>query len=116
MDETAEVAVQRRRSPAEIQQIVGEFAQSGLRRTEFCRRHGMTLGTLHRYLQRMRAQGETHSTVATSGLVPVELASTSERESGCGLTVVLGRGRRIEVGTGFDVATLEQLIRVLETM
>jgi hypothetical protein len=48
--------------------------------------------------------------------VPVELASTRERESGCGLTIVLARGRRIEVGTGFDVATLERLIRVLETM
>jgi len=106
--------VQRRRSPAEIQQIVAEFAQSGLRRTEFCRRHGITLGTLHRYLQRI--QGETGSTAGNSGLVPVEVASASERESGCGLTVVLGHGRRIEVGTGFEVATLERLIRLLETM
>ena len=114
MDDTTDNAVQRRRSPAEIQKIVAEFAQSGLRRSEFCRRHGMTLGTLHRYLQRM--QGETHSTAGASSLVPVELASGGERESGCGLAVVLGHRRRIEVGAGFDVATLERLIRLLETM
>jgi transposase-like protein len=114
MNDAAEVAVQRRRSPAEIKQIVAEFTQSDLGRTEFCRRHGLSLGTLHRYLQRM--SGETNSAAVTTSLVPVELASTGERESGCGLAVVLACGRRIEMGAGFDAPTLERLIRLLEKM
>ena len=32
-----------------------------------------------------------------------------------GLAVVLSRGRRIEIGCGFDAITLAQLLRVLET-
>ena len=50
--------------------------------------------------------------VASSGrLVAVELAgmATSGR-----LAVVLPRGRRVEVSEGFDAATLERLLAVLE--
>ena len=74
----------------------------------------MTLGTLHRYLQRM--QGEAQSTIGKSGLVPVEVMSTGGRESGCGLAVVLSSGRKIEVGAGFDGPTLHRLVNLLEKM
>jgi hypothetical protein len=43
--------------------------------------------------------------------VAVELAGTAT--SG-GLAVVLWRGRRVEVSEGFDAATLERLLDVLE--
>ena len=46
------VTAQRRRTPAEIEQIAAAFAGSGLTRTEFCRREHLGLGTLNRYLQR----------------------------------------------------------------
>ena len=114
MNDEPGVTVQRRRGPAEIEQIVAEFAQSGLRRTEFCRRHGMTLGTLHRYLRRMR--GESGSGTAKGGLVPVEVADGTRHESGASLALVLLRGRRIEVGAGFDPTTLQRLVSLLEKM
>ena len=72
MNDETEVRAQRRRSAALIEQIVAGFADSGLNRTEFCRRHGMGLGTLNRYLKQRREEsdaGEAHS-----GLVAVELA------------------------------------------
>jgi hypothetical protein len=34
--------MRRRRGRAEIEQIVAEFTSSGLTRTEFCRRYGMS--------------------------------------------------------------------------
>jgi hypothetical protein len=37
-----------------------------------------------------------------------------EPAGSCGLAVVLGRGRRIAVSTGFDGATLQRLVQVLE--
>jgi hypothetical protein len=40
--------------------------------------------------------------------------SPAERESGCGLAVVLSGGRRIEVQRDFDVHTFERLVSVLE--
>jgi phage protein D len=42
--------------------------------------------------------------------------SRLERDGDGGLAVVLPRGRRIEVGAGFDGATLQRLILVLERM
>ena len=50
--------------------------------------------------------------VASSGrLVAVELAGTATSGR---LAVVLPRGRRVEVSEGFDAATLERLLAVLE--
>ena len=115
-DETV-VRAQRRRSSALIEQIVAGFAESGLNRMEFCRRHGMGLGTLNRYLKQRREgadAGEAHS-----GLVAVELVGTklaTERDAGCGLAVVLSHERRIEVGAGFDEPTLQRLVNLLEKM
>lgn len=114
-DETG-VTTQRRRR-VEIEQIVAEFAESGLNRTEFCRRHGMSLGTLNRYRQRQREQSDRGE--AKGGLVAVELAGTkfaTDSEGGCRLAVVLSGRRKIEVGAGFDAPTLERLIVLLENL
>lgn len=113
MNDQAGVPV-RRRTRSEIKQIAVEFAGSGVNRTEFCRRQRMSLGTLNRYLKRLREHAGNGA--AKDGLVAVELAGTkwaTEHDSGCGLVVVL-RGRRIEVGAGFDALTLQRLINLLE--
>jgi hypothetical protein len=50
-------------------------------------------------------------------LVSVELAarkSPTQREPGCGLSVVLPGGRRIEVHPDFDTSTFERLVGILE--
>jgi transposase-like protein len=112
------VAGKRRRTAAEIEQIVREFQNSGLNRSQFCRQQGLTLGVLNRGLRRLQAGG---SCSAESGdrLIAVELASKIrdvEPAGSCGLAVVLGRGRRIAVSTGFDPATLQRLVQVLERM
>lgn len=112
MGEATGVTVQQRRTPAEIEEVVAKFAGSGLNRTAFCRREHIGLGTLNRYLKRLREAG---SGGAGGGLVAVELAGAkSAGAGGSGLAVVLGGGRKIEVGTGFDGGTLERLVRLLE--
>lgn len=107
-----------RRTPAEIEQIVSEFEASGLNRTQFCRRRGLTLGTLSRYQKRLSV-GSSHG-ASGAALVAVELAQRgnagAEPAAGWGLAVVLASGRRIAVGVGFDATTLQRLVQVLETM
>lgn len=108
-------AGKRRRTAAEIEQIVREFENSGLNRSQFCRQQGLTLGVLNRCLRRLQARGGGAGN--GDGLIAVELAGkTGEAEqwSSCGLAVLLGRGRRIAVSTGFDAATLQRLVQVLE--
>ena len=105
----------RRRTPGEIQQIVSEFKSSELTQIEFCRRQDLTLSTLGRYLSQERASSEA----SNRGLVAVELADKKEggeQSGGCGLSVTVASGRRIEVEAGFDAATLQRLVQVLETM
>jgi hypothetical protein len=101
--------------PAEIQQIVSEFKSGDLTQKEFCRRQGLTLSGLGRYLSQVRASSEA----SNRGLVAVELAVKKggrEPSGGCGLSVSVGSGRRIVVEVGFDAATLQRLVQVLETM
>ena len=107
----------RRRARTEIEQLVAEFTSSGMNRTEFCRHHGLSLGTLNRYLKQRCKGADTGE--AHSGLVAVELAGTrlaADHDSGCGLAVVLSCGRRIEVGAGFDEPTLQRLVNLLQKM
>jgi hypothetical protein len=105
----------RRRSQAEIWQLVEEFVHSGLAQSEFCRRRGVVLNTLKRYLKKPR---EVESEAAGGALVTVEVAPAGSAAasvlSSASLAVVLGSGRRIEVGAGFDAATLARLVAVLE--
>src|ERR1700692_3514117 len=118
MSEEQGIAVRhRRRSSVEIRQLVEEFVQSGLRQKECCRRRGMVLNTLKRYLKQDR---KAHRAAASCGaLVAVEVAAASPaqtREPGSSLTVVLSSGRSIEVGESFDAASLARLVSVLERL
>src|ERR1039458_7731761 len=109
MNEQQVCVVGRRRSRAEVEQLVAEFESSGLSRVEFCRERGLALSTLGRYRKRGRpvpAPANALLAVEVSGRAPVPLGAT-----GSGLAVVLRGGRRIEVGRGFDTGVLEQLVR-----
>jgi hypothetical protein len=105
----------RRRTSAEIQQIVSEFKSGDLTQKEFCRRQGLTLSTFGRYLSRAHASSEA----SKRGLVAVELAVKKDGAKacgGCGLSVMVASGRRIVVEAGFDAASLQRLVQVLERM
>ena len=80
-------------------------------RRAFCRRRGLSVSTLDAYRRRLRQRrGEG---LGVDRWVAVEVSGPKRSAAG-GLTLVLGKGRRIEVERGFDAATLEQLLRLLE--
>ena len=117
--------VQQRRSRAEVEQLVEAYESSGLRRREFCQKHDVAVGTLDFWRKRRRQKREmvagyrlsarkvdARAEMESDGrLVAVELVGTAAIGR---LTVVLPRGRRVEVSEGFDAATLERLLGVLE--
>ena len=80
---------------------------------EFCRSRGICRSTLYRYLRNQHSQQKP---AAATQLVPVELVDVRGATSKqCArLAVVVGNGRRIEVGQGFDAATLEHLLMILD--
>ena len=72
------------------------------------------LSTLGRYLRRERASSEARE----HGLVAVELVAKrlGTKQTGCSLSVMVGRERRIVVESDFDAASLQRLVQVLEAM
>jgi len=114
-EQTQAVRIKRRRSRAEVEQLVAEYDASGLGGTTFCQQRGLSLSTLARYRRRQKhtngegAEGKRWLAVEVTGSVAV---AGDERTSG--LAVVLPGGRRIEVGRGFDGDTLKRLLAVVE--
>ena len=80
---------------------------------EFCRSRGVSRSTLYRYLRNKHSQQKP--ALATQ-LVAVELVDVREATFNrcAGLAVVVGNGRKIEVGQGFDAGTLARLLSVVE--
>lgn len=116
MSDEARITEQRRRTRSEVAQIVAQFADSGLNRTEFCRHHGISWETLNRHLKRMQLASTSRT---GDGLVAVELVGSglvNDHKYHGELVVVLSRDRRIEVRAGFDAATLQRLVALLENM
>jgi hypothetical protein len=110
-----------RRSRAEVAAVVAAFEQSGLKRTEYCRQHGLSLSSLKRYSKRVGDAGRGWSdpserTAPAVSLVPVEVVDrpAAQEASQPTLFVELCGRRRIGVGAGFDAATLRRLIAALD--
>jgi transposase len=104
----------RRFSREEAKHLVGEYEASGLTRQAFCAGRGLSVAALDKYRRQVSAAAQR--TASSEGrLVTVEvMPGISASKVGPALCVELENGRRIGVGSGFDAATLERLLAVLE--
>jgi hypothetical protein len=117
MTAKTKLSAPKRRTRAEVQQLVAEFVSSGMRRSEFCQSWGLSFSTLDRHLKKRRWKRRRRPVSPGGQLVKVELAakkSPTQHEAICGLAVVLSGGRRIEIHPDFDTSTFERLVSVLE--
>lgn len=85
-----------------------KFEGSGMTRREYGQQVGLAPSSLDYY--RRLADGRR----AVARLVEVEVAAPALTAGVRELAVVLGDGRRVEVGRGFDEDTLWRLLRALE--
>jgi hypothetical protein len=108
-NEESERPRRRHRTRAEADQVVIEYEASGLSQEAFGRQRGIPLKTLARYVARYRKQ---KAGIQPPRWVAAEVAVRGAK--GDELAVLLPGGRRIEVKRGFDIATLRQLVAVLE--
>src|ERR1700687_5839521 len=114
MTAKTELSAPKRRTRAEVQQLVAEFVSSGMRRSDFCRSRGLSFSTPDRHLKKRRWKRRRRPTSAAGRLVPVELAarkSPMPHDATYGLAVVLPGGHRIEVHPDFDARTVGRLGR-----
>ncbi len=113
--------VRRRRSRAEVAELVAAFEKSWLSRAAYCRQHGLSLTSLNRYCKRRADRGRRQSVRSEQpspavSLIPVELVDrpAANVTGPMALYVELCGGRRIGVGAGFDAVTLRRLIAALD--
>ncbi len=102
--------------------LLNDFRRSGLTQAEFCRRRQISLHSFRKHLyppspsqpassdDRSSASADHHFFPVT--IVPDPILSTTA--SGPHLELILSKGRRIAVATGFDPQTLRRLIAVVE--
>jgi hypothetical protein len=92
----AKLSAPKRRTRAEVQQLVADFVSSGMRSSEFCQSRGLSFSTLDRHLKKLRWKRRRRPVSPTGQLVKVELAakkSPKQHDATCGLAVVLPGGR-----------------------
>ena len=107
--------------------MIDQWQESGLSLPAFCQRRGLNSGTMQGWvykrthkdaLERARREGDTaEEPPATAAFLPVRVIG-AEREhegtGGSGIEIVLGAGRRVVIGAGFDSETLRRVVAVLE--
>jgi hypothetical protein len=98
------------RTASEAQQLIAEYEASGVTCRDFCKRKGVPVSTLTRYLRRYKAP--VAAVDGSQQWVTVELAEP--RPAASALVVVVRGGRRIEIACGFDPAVLERVVIALE--
>jgi len=93
--------------------LLAERDRSGLSVRAFCELHGLSEASLYAW-RRTLVEREA----AQVRFVPVHLASepnpTTSDGSGGAVELVLGTGRRLRIGPGFDGPTLTRLLALLE--
>lgn len=89
----------------EIEKLLEQYRSSGLTQIEYCRRTGVVLSTLGRYLRQCKDSKQR--------LVRVTLKAPVEPDGS--FVLMLGNGRKIASNWGFEDAELARLIRVAET-
>jgi len=111
-EERVSAGTRRRRTPAEAAQLVAEYEASGQSKAEFCGTRGLAISTLEAYRSGRRLK---EAAPKPPRWVAVEVEDRKPQAAApSGLALALGKGRRIEVERGFDAATLERLLALLE--
>jgi hypothetical protein len=120
-----------RRTAAEWVRLIDEWRASGSSLSVFCQRRGLTFGTMQGWvyktthkdaLEKARREAgagrdDAAESSAAEAFLPIRVrdAEPEPRGIGCsGIEVVLGEGRRVVIGAGFDAETLRRVVAVLE--
>jgi hypothetical protein len=89
--------------------LVAEYESSGLSRKAFCAGRVLVVATLDKYRIRVR------QTAAAPRLLAVDVRPAVDvKAANSHLSVVLGNGRRIEIGDRIDAVLLAELIGIVE--
>lgn len=97
------------RKERQWRQWLRRWQRSGLNVAAFCRQQGLPTSRFRAW-RRILARRDA----AQNSWVPVQVLQEPESSPDSALEVILASGRRLRVPRGFDVASLRQVLAVLE--
>jgi hypothetical protein len=115
-------ANRKNRSIVEGAELVEEYLASGRTQWEYCRAVGVSIGTLQYWLRQVHGEVEADE-IEFRGrpedrhFVEVKLDASialPRKTDAPGYEIVLGNGRRLRVGGGFDGQEVAALLAILE--
>jgi hypothetical protein len=101
----------------DAEQVLAIWRRSNLSMAAFARKHGLVRARLVRWQRRLKSQLPESKAVAFHPVRVVMRPNdlTTEPATAPAVELVLTCGRRVAVRRGFDVVTLEELVRVVES-
>jgi len=100
-------------APLDLDAALEEIEQSGSSVAAFARERGLPSWKLYEERRRRRQRRRKREIQAEPEFVPVRLAPV--RTSEAPFELLLRGGRKLRIPAGFDEATLQRLVRVLES-
>jgi transposase-like protein len=113
---------QQRRTRAQWRRLVEDWPDSGLTQEQYCRRHGISVASLHRWRERLRQEravgfghGRAREAAEPVRLVPVDLLAAQLPSAGVEATLrlVFAGDLCLEIAPGFDAPTLRRVVELL---
>jgi transposase len=89
--------------------VVARWKHSGLSVRTFCGAEGLNPGTFYWWRREVNRRDRSRS-----AFLPVRVVAEKVGPSAAGVEVILGNGRCVRVGVGFDPDTLVQTVELLE--
>jgi hypothetical protein len=94
--------------------LLGQWRHSGLSVRDFCAEQQVSEPSFYGWRRTIAERDAEATRFVPVHVIPDEQPPTTGAGSGGGLELVLGSGRLLRVGPGFDAATLQRLLVVLE--
>jgi hypothetical protein len=88
---------------------INEWQRSSLSVQTFCAQRGLARPSFYAWRRTLEQRAATKT-----AFVPVQVVADAVPAQSSALEVVLADGRTVRIAPGFDVATLQQLLAVLE--
>jgi len=89
--------------------VLARWKRSGLSVATFCQAEGLNSATFYWWRRELNRRDQPKS-----AFLPVHVLAEKAGSSVAGVEVVLGNGRCVRVGVGFDPDTLVQIVELLE--
>jgi hypothetical protein len=97
-------------------QMLRRWRKSGLAARVFCAQHGLSEANLYAWRRTLAARDTETVTFAPVRVLPDESLSDSPPVGSAAFELILANQRVLRIGCHFDAATLDRLLRVLETL